>query len=388
MTWKRLLIISTSIIGIYKLRNRINKFLAQSDPLPMLIRLSLPFPKPLIFTGFLPETKADGLHLRLNEGRYIATIYMSDRKTQSANISDIPGSPEELKLYVELFCRGLTMEIEVKQIDPEILVALEDKRITEKTEEFGRELSQVVISVYNSLIDYFRNIAKEYWLEPLMLSPYSWQSPQGYFNHWQAIWRNTTGTWQRLLIGKNVNYGVTTLANENEYVDKDKWLNAASFIEAGKQAPMVTVLLANSLQHLDQLNGRLAVVEAVAAIDAYIGFYLPKLLLRLPEAAKTLTKQIREAQELLEDTAIEEGHIAKFVEGKGLRGTVDEVFKIIMTEVGLVPEDVKNVREAINERNLVLHSSKRKVDISKARNYVSAIDRVLMTFRQVIIATK
>jgi hypothetical protein len=352
----------------------------------MQVRLRLWFPKPLVFRGFLPETEAEGLHLRLNEGRYLATICMSDRKTQSANVSDIPSSPEELERYVELFCRGLTMEIEITEIDAEVLAALEANRITEKTEEFGRDLSQVVISVYNSMIDYFRNIAREYWLEPLTLSPYSWRSPQGHFNGWRAVWLDAKGKWRRLLIGEDVDYASTSLAGKNDYVDKGKWFEIASFIESGKQAPMITVLIANSLQHLGQLNSRLAVVEAVAAMEAYIKFFLPKLLLLLPDAAKKLTNQIREAQGLPESTTIQEGHVAKFVESKGLRGTVDEVFEIIRTEAGLSTEDVRDVREAINERNLVLHSSKRKVEIPKARSYVSAIDRVLTTFRQVTLA--
>jgi hypothetical protein len=354
----------------------------------MLVTLRLPFPKLLVFRGFLPETKAEGVHLRLSEGRYTATIYMSDRKTQSANVSDIPSSPEDLAQYVELFCKELTMELEIMEIDAEVLADLQGDRITDKTEEFGRALSQVIIGVYNNLIDYFRNIAREYWLQPLTLSPYSSRSPQGYFNRWQAMWLDEKGAWRRLLIGKYVNQGSTSVAGEDDYVNKDKWLEIASFIEGGKQAPMIAVLLANSLQHLDQLNGRLAIVEAVAAIDAYVNFFLPTLLLRLPEAAKKLTKEIREAQELPDSTTIGKGHVEKFIEAKGLRRTVDEVFKIIRTEVGLLTEDVKNVRDAIAERNQVLHFSKRGVEISKARGYFSAIDRVLKTFRQVRLTSR
>jgi hypothetical protein len=376
MNWKRVLVFSAVAVAVYKFRSGISKQFPRRGSSPMLISLRLPFPKLLVFRGFLPETKAGGLRLRLGDGRYLATIYMSDRETQSANVSDIPSSPEELAQYVELFCKELTMEIEVAEVDREVLAALEGERITEKTEEFGRDLSEAVIGVYNGVIDYFRNIGREYWLEPITISAHSWRSPQGLFNGWRAVWFDASGKRRSLIVGKDVDYRSISLAGENDYVDQDRWLEVASFIEAGKQAPMVTVLIANSLQHLDQLSGRLAVVEAVAAVEAYIKAYLPKLLLRLPEAAKKLDDEIREAQGIPAGTAIEEKNIAKLLEDKGLRGTVDEVFTMITTEARLSTEDVRDVRQAINERNLVLHSAQRRVGIPEARRYVAAIDRV------------
>lgn len=379
---------STGVVAAYILRNRIGKLFPRSQPLLMLVSLKLRFPELLVFRGFLPETKAGGLHLRLNGGRYLATIYMSDRKTQSANVSDIPDSPEELARYVELFCKELTMEVEVTEVDPEVLAALEDGRTTEKTEEFGRDLSEAVIRVYNGLIDYFRNIGREYWLEPITISPYAWRSPQGRFNGWRAVWLDARGKWRRLLVGMDEDFRSTSLAGKNDYVDQGRWREVVAFIEAGKRAPMTTVLIANSLLHLSQDNDRLTVVEAVTAVEAYINTYLPKLLLRLPEAGRKLAEQIRKEQGLPDASAIEERHVKKLLENKGLRGTVDEVFTIMASEVGLSNDDVGDVREAIDERNLVLHGSKREVGIAKAKRYVSTIDRVLTTFRGVALATE
>jgi hypothetical protein len=388
MNWKRLLLLSAGAAAAYLFRKSLSKLPPQRRSLSMLVRLKLPFPALLVFRGFLPEAKAAGLHLRLKGGRYIATAYMSDRRTQSANVSDIPDSPEELSRYIELFCKELTMEVEVAEVDPEVLIALEAGQVTEKTEEFGREFCEVVISVYNGLIDYFRNIGREYWLEPITVSPYSWRSPQGRFNGWRAEWLDSGGKWRRLLVGRDEDFRSVSLAGERDYIDQDRWREVASFIEAGKRAPMTTVLIANSLRHLAQDNDRLSVVEAVTAVEAYINTYLPALLLRLPGAAGKLADQIRKEQELPDGSVVEERHIKKHLETKGLRGTVDEVFTVIMAEAGLSADDVRAVREAINERNLVLHSSKRRVGIVEAKRYVSAIDRVLTTFRKIALATE
>ena len=97
----------------------------------MLIRLQLSFESNLVFRGFLPETTEAGLHLSLADGKYLVTLYMPDRKTQSGNVTDIPNSPDELKHYVELFCRGLTMDVEVTRTDPQMTADLEAGRTTE-----------------------------------------------------------------------------------------------------------------------------------------------------------------------------------------------------------------------------------------------------------------
>jgi hypothetical protein len=350
----------------------------------MLIRLQLSFRNNLVFRGFLPETTEEGLHLSLAGGKYLAAIYMPDRKTQSGNVTDIPNSADELKSYVELFCRGLTMDVEVTRTDPEVTADLQAGRISEKTEEFGAELCEIVVDTYNRLVDYCCNIMREYWLEPLVRSPYAFSSSQLHLNGWRAVWLNESGLWQRLLVGKNVTRVIANLAGETDYLTREKWLAAKSFIEERKQAPMITILIANSFRHLDELNGRLAVVEAVSAIDTYITTYLPRLILSLPKFTERVVHQLREAQTLIDGERITEEHIRRFVETKGLRGTFDEILGFVTAEIGVALEDVKNAREAINERNLILHQAQRAIDIQTARTYVSAIDRLLLNFRQLI----
>jgi hypothetical protein len=54
------------------------------------------------------------------------------------------------------------------------------------------------------------------------------------------------------------------------------------------------------------------------------------------------------------------------------------------SEIGVSEENVRKARTAIDERNLILHKSQTRVGIEKARAYVRAIDKILLTFRQVI----
>jgi hypothetical protein len=150
---------------------------------------------------------------------------------------------------------------------------------------------------------------------------------------------------------------------------------------------MVTVLIGNAFQRLDELNSRLAVVEAVAAIDAYIRFYLHRLILTLPntEPILLLIGQIRETFSLPDNVALTSEDVKRFLENKGLRGTFDDVLRALANEIQLKFEDLNHAREAINERNQILHLSKRIVDLQEARKYVRAIDRVLATLRRVTL---
>lgn len=119
-------------------------------------------------------------------------------------------------------------------------------------------------------------------------------------------------------------------------------------------------------------------------MDAFITFYLPRLILQLPNSTVRVVQQIREVQTLGDTETINEEHVSRFLETRGLRGTFDEIVRFVSTEVGVALEDVTMAREAINERNLVLHSAKRSVDIETARSYVSAIDQLLLSFRELL----
>jgi hypothetical protein len=253
------------------------------------------------------------------------------------------------------------MEIEVKELDPEVMKSLEAGLKTEKTEEFGREVFDVVMEVHKGLVSYFRNIAKQYCVKPIIIDSRNYENFLD--AHCGTVWLDSNGTWRRFLTDRNRAVHITVTTWENCSVDHDMWDQASGFIERGGRAHMRDVLVANSLDYLSQQNGRLAVVEAVTALESALKQLLPKVILRLPGVPQ-----------------IEEKELDKVMEQAGLRLVAQVGLKLIMTPAGLSAEDIQSIGEAIDTRNNVLHDFQREVEISKAQRYVSAICRVIERF--------
>jgi hypothetical protein len=253
------------------------------------------------------------------------------------------------------------MEIEVKELDPEVMKSLEAGLKTEKTEEFGREVFDVVMEVHEGLVSYFRNIAKQYCVKPIIIDSRNYENFLDV--HCGTVWLDSNGTWRRFLTDRNRAVHITLTTWGNCSVDHDMWDHASGFIERGGRAQMRDVLIANSLEYLSQKNGRLAVVEAVTALESAVKQLLPKVILSLPGAPQ-----------------IGEKELDKVIEQAGLRLVAQVGLKLIMTPAGLATEDIRIIGEAIDARNNVIHGPQRELEVSRAQRYVSAIRRVIETF--------
>jgi len=333
------------------------------------IQLDLRFegtnPESIILKGFLPEAKADGLHVSLREGRYLAVIYMSDRRKQKGNVSDFPADPEELKNHMTLMCRGLTVEIEDTKPDADVIADLEAKRVTKGTESYALEIVQLGIQIHNGIVEYFRNFANQIWLEPIISNPNSEKTPQFLVSEFKARWLDSNGEWQPFAaVVKGPGIALSFRSNFGRSVDRAEWDQVATFVEkfveTRKRAPLFNVLLANSHQHLDSLDGRLAVMEAVIALESALKLLLSKVLPEMPGFPqmneKTLNGLIQEA---------------------GLRFVAKAVLKTIATSVGLNDDDIDTALEAIVTRNRIIHLHALEIDVAQARRYVAAIEKVV-----------
>jgi hypothetical protein len=149
-------------------------------------------------------------------------------------------------------------------------------------------------------------------------------------------------------------------------VDRNRWREVAPFIEKGGQTSIIDVLISNSLQHLAQANGRLAVIEAVTALDAALTNVLPRVIPRLPGAP-----QIKESQ------------LKSLIEKAGLRIVATVGLQMIQTHAALEVEDIQTVDKAIEARNEFVHGGRRRgVDVMEAQKYVNAIRRIVSNFEQ------
>lgn len=323
------------------------------------LKLKLNFPQNLVFKGFLPEKDADYLNLDYKGHRI--TIHLSDRKEQLSNVGSLPTDPEQLKRRLNINCNSLTMEIEVIQPDPDVVAALEAEKPTDKTERFGQEISNLILEIHNMLVSYFRNILKQFWIEYLTMDPVNYQE---FLDQHNTYWLDANGKWRPFFVVRQYTKRIMAIVYGNG-VNRDMWTSVKPFLEEKNgKPPLRDILIANSLQHLSERNGRIAVLEAVIAFESTLKEIVPKMILNLPG-----------------DPQIKKGDLVKVVDDimkdTGLKLATKVILSIIKDSVGLENDDIETVVDAIDTRNRIIHRSQRTVDISSARKYVKTIQKVV-----------
>jgi len=182
-------------------------------------------------------------------------------------------------------------------------------------------------------------------------------------HQWGLSWLDSAGEWQRFPFPRRSMQHIAAQMLERG-VDRDRWREVGPFIQLGARAPMRDVLISNSLEHLSEHNGRLAVVEAVIALESAVKVLLPKVVLR----------QLGLGQ--VEGMTLEPV-LDRLIRKAGLWPVTEVGVELIWTESGLTREDVDTVRDAINARHQIIHDPRREVDISDARGFVSALRRFI-----------
>ena len=193
----------------------------------------------IVLEGFFPEAKGDGLHLHLKNGRYNVVVYMSNRRRQQGNITDPPTAPGDLKNHMTLMVRGLTVEIEDTDPDPEVVADLKAEKFTKKTENYAVEATRLINQIHNGIVEFFRNYARQIWLEPIVDKPTTEKTLQYIISELNLRWQDDNGEWQPF----TVNGPAIAMSYRNDFgdpVNREEWKQVGPFverfIEEGKQA--------------------------------------------------------------------------------------------------------------------------------------------------------
>lgn len=231
-------------------------------------------------------------------------------------------------------------------------------------------LVELAYEVHNGIVEYFRNLGQQSWLEQ--------KTPDGFdaekniqfvLKELRARWLDSEERWQPL----NVRQRSLMMRFRSHFmdgVDIEEWRKVETFVEAflnsGKRASVIDVLIANSLQHLDRQNGRLAVIEAVIALEG--------MLVVKGSLSRVIVGLNNPSQ-------LDGSLVDKLIEKTGLRLSVKVMLKANAERLGISAEDIDTVLESIEARNGIIHQKRKQVELEKAKEYVWAIRRVMATLR-------
>jgi hypothetical protein len=326
----------------------------------MNLRLRFDFEFDLEFLGFLPEKGDDILKFSFDDGKFLGKLFMI-REKHRGWITDF--AEDNIANQQNIYSKGLTFELEISDIDADLMQSIEIREVTDKTETFGKEILPIVLKVYSGIADYFRNVGLQYWIEPpnQAILNLGYGSLQQLFNKFEARWYSEKDNGFNPLFVSN--QPIMIKATMRKGVDKEAWLKIPSLIESGYSPPMRKVLLANSFLHLNQNDGRLAIVEGVTAWENTYKALLAKVIVKLPGIS-----------------SVREDALDKIIQNTGLRTITEVGLNMIKDLAGLDEKDISLVCAAIEERNRIIHQSQKRVDIEKAKQYIYAIKKVMDNF--------
>jgi len=302
-------------------------------------------PLPIWWHGFLPDNQDDWLKFSTKQENkeVIVTIGITDRSSQMEVIGDLDISKE---LYFPGNSLVITFQSEWSQ---DLVGLMRGDSKNEEVTKFFKDVESIIDNVYTRVIDLLRNQFGQYWLSPtLPRDNKAWND---------AEWLDSDGEWKPVF--PPTIYLVSRIRKQG--MSKGEWEEFGNLLKHNSRSDMMWTMIANARVYLEIDNGRMAVVEAVAALEAALKQLLPKLLSRLVSPH------------------LPEKSIDKAIEKMGLRLTTEILFEYMEEKHQLGPENCKQCLSAIEIRNTIIHQKQRHVDVSKAGTMVEAIAEIVVS---------
>jgi hypothetical protein len=330
----------------------------------LTIRVGIKADHKINFIGSLPDFVESMRPMRLLDGKVIATIQpLIDRER--------PGGASSLG-------DGFTATLEFVKWDTSLIESSLDYD-DPNTKALLKLITDGAVTVYWRLKDYFRNILRSWHDDPDM---YEWHPTYGLDSdeepqrsiYWlvglHAEWLDDDGNWHPVIVSlpEGLRQGMLRIVPLDP-VHLHEWRAAMDFIESGERATIRDELMANSWNLVRRDESRLAVIEAVIALESTILRLLAKAIL-------VATSNVPNAP------IIDQKKLSNTIEALGLRRSVDVGLTLVMGYLGLSLKDINNAMRAVEVRNNIVHQAQRNVDRSEAFELIESIDNIVKTIER------
>ena len=236
--------------------------------------------------------------------------------------------------------------------------------LIEEYQSTGAKIYQMVIYRFNRLIAYARAVKGQYWLQEYKIDADNIYSE---LVKLQAEVKIGEANWVALRVPASITF--TAMMPTGELlIGKEDWQDVQEFVAGERKVPLVGQLLASADEFRQSGERRVALTEAVSALDIAIAQFAERAT---PEKwTATVAGRASAA------------HFKNHVEHLGMTCTVEYLLPIIFSEEQVSASILKSCLDAINERNTVIHRGQRDVDSDKLRGYLHAIRELCHKLRQ------
>ena len=313
----------------------------------------------LTFSHWLPIGKTNGITVTEDEITLILWFEL-----QSTWRGSQP-SEEELKKYVNVLAHYIKAEITVKEVGAELASYMQgrdfrrlptesEKAIQSDYEKLGARILELLLKRLNRLLSYARAFKGQYWL--LEYNP-DMNRLHSYFQKFEAQGRVNNGEGFRFQpgIGDTIHITVTS---RDKYIKEDEWHKLGQFVKGEGRTPLVFELLAGAEQLAGNGYSRSALTEAVTALEVAVSSF-----------GRSQDRNGKLASVLGPRLGIERLH--KQIEHMGVSGTISYLLPLLLPEAILPADVLSDCRNAIDERQNVVHNGKR--DVTDVHRFIASI---------------
>jgi hypothetical protein len=330
--------------------------------LRMTVELGLRGPK---FYRWLPIGADNGI--RLCRDSLELLLWFDAKSAQWA--SEV--TEETIPRHVNLTAHRIYADITATMGDIELLSYMssrdfsrvpneEEERLEERYEAHGREVFSLLRDGVSRLLTFIRVEKGQFWLDPLDIDLDRMASHSAEF---EARAQVDNGPWFRWQPTQSIVLRVEAPIYPNappRFLTATDWPKAQAFVSAGRQPDLTCQLLVAAERFADAGSERVALTEAVTALEIAVSRFMDS-----PKADYVLSEPIR--SRLGFET------LGNLHRRRGLTASVAFLLPILFDQSTLPNEVLANCRQAIVERQNVIHGGQRRVDPDKLRNFLGGI---------------
>ena len=224
-------------------------------------------------------------------------------------------------------------------------------------ENLAEQVMQFAVNTYNRVVRYVRDYLGQHWVQEInMHQSIDQQCLQ--FNCY-VILSDSSLLHFYPSSGKPIRIkGIT--ADDEHYINAKRWTSLRAFVESGKRSSRFRTLLTDAEEIAASGHSRAAIVEAVTALEVALSEFS-----KAPNAEQLYGNKLSKR--------MEGASLKRQVEKMGLEGGISFLLPVLIPESKLSTEVVEGCREAIRQRNNVVHNGQREVKPKVWKNCLESI---------------
>jgi hypothetical protein len=246
----------------------------------------------------------------------------------------------------------------------------EEQLLQQRYDEVAEQLLILVFETLNRLLSYVKSKKGQYWLSEY---PLDVGRMAAYYDSFKAQVRVESGPWFRFG-PSNIDSRHIERVPEERYVRHDEWDEIRAFVLSSARTPLARTLLAGAEALAANGDRRSALTEAVTALEVTLHAFAEH-----PNAQRAFGPRL--AQRLNIEP------LKQQVKRIGLTCSISYLLPVILPESVLPQQVIQDCREAIAQRNNVVHDGQRNVRPEVLRTSLTAIRRMCDLLESITMQT-